>query len=140
MNTLVVLMTLFSANTKEFNLPVGVLAATCFIESSYNVKAIHHDDGGENSVGVCQVKLSTAKWLGFKGTEKQLMKPEINVYYAAKYLKHQLKRYKGDVARALTAYNRGNAIGLTRSAYSDKVLKHLKEKIINERKQASITN
>lgn len=133
MYTLVALMTLFNANTKEFNLPVGVLAATCFIESSYRVNAIHKDDGNGDSLGVCQVKLATAKWMGFKGTEKQLMKPEINVYYAAKYLKYQLKRYDNNIPRALTAYNRGNAKGLTRSAYSDKILKHLKEKKRHER-------
>lgn len=104
-------------------LPKGLLESVCWVESKYNVEAIHKDDGKGNSVGICQVKLATAQWLGFKGTEKELMEPATNAYYSAKYLKHQLLVYNNDIPRAITAYNRGNAKGLTHSAYSDKVIK-----------------
>lgn len=82
------------------------------------------DDGGSPSIGLCQVKLKTSKWLGYKGTEKQLLNPTVNAYYAAKYLKYQLKRYNGNTEKALIAYNRGNAKGLTRTEYSAKIMIH----------------
>ena len=73
-------------------------------------------------MGVCQIKLKTAKWLGFRGTEKQLMDPSINIYYAGKYLAKQLHRYTS-IQKAVIAYNIGNAKNLTTSKYQAKVFK-----------------
>jgi len=128
--SVILLTLLFTTTSKQFELPENLLSALCFVESSHRVSAIHKDDGDGNSVGVCQVKLSTAKWLGFKGTEKQLMNPKTNIYYAAKYLASQRKRYKS-ITKAIIAYNRGNAKGLTSTKYSDKVIKYWR--ILNER-------
>jgi soluble lytic murein transglycosylase-like protein len=89
------------------------------------VTAIHHDDGGENSVGICQLHISTARWLGFQGTERQLLEPQVNTYYAAKFLAYQIARYKFSITLGVIAYNRGNAIGLTHTEYSDKVFRQL---------------
>lgn len=122
--TLAALTMLFNLNTAAYNLPPGLIHSICFIESSYKVNAVHHDDGGEDSLGVCQIKHSTAKWLGFKGTRKQLMKPENNIKYASLYLSYQLRRYS-NVNKAIIAYNRGNAKGLTSTRYSLKVIKQL---------------
>lgn len=116
-------MTIFSAMTLEYGLPPKLLDSLCFIESGYNLEAVNRNDGHGDSLGVCQVKLKTAKWMGFRGTEKELMNPVTNAKYSAVYLKYQLKRYGGNVPKALTAYNRGNAKGLKRSTYSDKVIK-----------------
>lgn len=89
--------------------------------------AIHHDDGNSDSIGVCQIKLQTAKMLGFKGTEKQLLNPHVNIKYAAKYLSHQLYRYDGDVTKSIISYNIGSAKALTHTGYSDKVNKRLQQ-------------
>jgi soluble lytic murein transglycosylase-like protein len=98
---------LFTATSVLFDLPEGLLSAVCYVESSHRVAAMHLDDGGSNSVGVCQVKLTTAKMLGFRGTEKGLRVPEANVLIAAQYLRSQLDRYDGDVGKAVGAYNAG---------------------------------
>lgn len=119
---------IFIAYTNMFNLPPELLSSLCFIESTHNISAVHKDDGGSNSVGICQVKLSTAQWLGFKGTEEQLMNPETNVYYAAKYLAHQIKRYN-NIDRAVISYNQGSAGNLTQTEYSNKVLTKWNEEI-----------
>ena len=118
---------IFSVVSAQHHIPPGLLSALCFVESRHNIDAIHHDDGRSESLGVCQIKYNTAKWLGYKGDIVDLMIPEINALYAAKYLEYQLKRYDYDIARAATAYNRGNAKGLTRSSYSDKVLQRWEE-------------
>ena len=104
----------------HYGLPEGLLSSLCYVESRHNVNAINHDDGDANSVGVCQVKLKTAREMGFRGTEQQLMNPRMNVKYAAKYLRWQILRYKS-VKKAVIAYNRGNARGLTTSKYQGKV-------------------
>lgn len=118
----ILLMAMFAAATKTFNLPEGLLSSLCYVESAHNPKALHIDDGTSNSIGICQVELSTAKWLGFKGSEKDLFNPTINIFYAAMYLQKQIARYN-NVERGVVAYNFGNAKGLTSSQYSSKVIK-----------------
>lgn len=115
-------MALFTTATIQFNLPQGLLASLCFVESRHDVAAIHEDDGDSNSIGVCQIKLKTAQWFGFRGSERELMRPATNIYYAAAYLSYQQRRYKGDITKAVIAYNVGNAKGLTQTEYSAKVL------------------
>jgi len=97
----------FSIATQTFNLPPGLLSAICFSESRHEPRAINPNDGGSSSLGVCQIKLATARLVGYKGTERDLLYPGTNIYYAAKYLKKQLNRYNGDIPRAVSAYNAG---------------------------------
>ena len=113
---------LFSLTSAQFNLPTNLLSSLCYVESKHDINAIHVDDGTSNSVGICQIKWSTAKWLGFKGTEKQLMDPKTNIHYAGKFLKYQQTRYKS-TTKAIIAYNIGNAKGLLSTKYSAKVIK-----------------
>lgn len=112
----------FLLTTQQYNLPPDLLSAICYTESTYNTRAIHLDDGpGGPSLGVCQIKHSTAKWLGFKGTPTQLMNPKTNILYAGKYLKYQLLKYKNPV-KAVIAYNYGHAPkNLTYTQYQIKV-------------------
>lgn len=117
-----ILSALFITTSIQFNLPNGLLSSLCFVETRHIASVVHIDDGSSHSYGVCQVKLETAKYLGFKGTVEQLMNPKINIYYAAKYLQKQILRYN-DINKGIVAYNRGNSNKLTRSIYSDKVNK-----------------
>lgn len=125
MNTLA-LLALFNSVSLQFGLPKDLLASICYVESNYNVNAIHHDDGNGDSLGVCEIKLSTAQWLGFKGSQHRLMSPEVNAYYAAKYLKKLIDRYDGDVTLSVIAYNMGSSRGFSSTKYSDKVMKEWK--------------
>lgn len=102
-----VLILAFTVVTQTFNLPPGLLSALCHTESNHRTHVVNVGDGNGNSLGVCQVQILTAKTLGFKGTEKQLMDPTINVYYSGKYLRKQLNRYDGDIRKAVAAYNSG---------------------------------
>lgn len=119
MNTL---LALFTSMSLQYHIPPGLLKSLCYVESKHKINAIHRDDGGADSLGVCQIKLKTAKEMGFKGTAKQLMIPSNNVKYAAKFLSHQFKRY-GKINKAVIAYNKGNAKDLTTSKYQRKVYK-----------------
>lgn len=102
------LLLIFATVTQTFNLSPGLLSSICYVESTHKVRAIHVNDGGSDSLGLCQIKLTTAKSFGYKGTAKELHNsPFINAYYAGKYIRHQLNRYNGDVIKAIAAYNAG---------------------------------
>lgn len=92
---------------KYINVPGTLLLAICTHESGLK-NIINENDGGSPSYGICQIKESTARESGFKGKESDLMKPEVNVLYAAKYLAKQLNRYNGDWTMAISAYNAGS--------------------------------
>ncbi len=118
------LLLMFITNTQQFNLPAGLLAAVCYTESGFNTRAIHKQDGASDSIGICQIKLHTARYLGFRGTQEQLMVPAVNIHFAAKYLHHHFVRYKSPI-KAVIAYNMGHAKKeLTSTKYSDKVIKY----------------
>jgi len=89
--------------------PVDILIAICTVESGLNPQAYNKYDGKSPSYGLCQVKYDTAKWMGYKGDKRGLFNPDTNSLYAAKYLKYQLNRYQGNLVKAVSAYNRGNA-------------------------------
>lgn len=99
-----------------------LLYAVCLAESSGNIKAYVHQDGTSPSIGLCQVKLGTAKGLGFTGTAEQLMQPGTNAHYAAKYLVKKLNRYK-NIPMAISAYNAGRAVDFN-ADYVERVMKN----------------
>lgn len=111
----------FLLNTRANHLPPKLLSSICYVESKYNAHAIHKDDGGSDSLGICQIKLKTARWLGFNGTKQELMQPGVNIAYAAKYLHHLIGRYNGRVSQAVIAYNRGHAGYLRTTQYQRRV-------------------
>ena len=84
-----------------------LLLAVCTHESGLkNVVVL--EDKGSPSIGACQIKKGTAQLMNFKGKEKQLLKPEVNIYYSAKYLKYQMDRYNNNWVKAVAAYNAGS--------------------------------
>ena len=104
---MIILSTLFMTTSTHLGLPPGLLASLCYVESRHKPSAINQYDGNSPSYGICQIKLATAQLVGFVGTEKELMHPKTNVFYAAKYLKRQLTRYNNNVHKAVAAYNSG---------------------------------
>ncbi len=115
-------MSIFLTTSIQMNLPPNLLSSLCYVESKHDIAAIHHDDGNSDSLGICQIKHDTAKWLGFKGSKEELMRPDINIKYAGLYLRYQIKRYNS-VSKAVISYNRGNAKGLTTTNYQARVFK-----------------
>lgn len=86
----------------------ALLLAICTHESGLTNVTVPHD-GGSPTYGVCQVKFGTAKQLGFTGKASELMKPEVNAEFAAKYLAYQQTRYGNlNWCRLAAAYNAGS--------------------------------
>jgi soluble lytic murein transglycosylase-like protein len=65
------------------------------------------DDHGTPTIGICQIKRDTARYMGFKGTQKDLLNPYTNAIVAAQYLGYQLRRYNNNWIKATAAYNAG---------------------------------
>ena len=125
MNTIAMV---FMTVTHTLGLPQGLLDSICYVESGHTVKVVHKNDGKTDSIGICQIKYETATGLGYRGSLDHLYDLNTNVYWAGVYLLKQLKRYNGDVEKAVAAYNAGthriNAKGLTMNRkYVDKVFK-----------------
>lgn len=108
-------------------LPPSIMAALCDVESNHRPNVINLQDGGSPSYGLCQIKLETARDIGFEGEADSLMNPAINAYYAAKYLRLQLDRYDGNLKKAVAAYNRGHfSSNNPNKVYTDKVFERRK--------------
>lgn len=106
----------FITASKRFHIDVDLLYALCSVESRCRISAINKDDATkekkargvvEHSVGLFQMKLATARGLGFTGTKLELLKPEVNTWYASKLLRHLHIRYGADIIKVLSAYNAG---------------------------------
>lgn len=112
----------------EHDIDPAIIMAMAFKESTYRTDAI--GDNG-NSYGLLQIQ---PKWHA-KRMKKlgctDLLDPYQNVTVGVDYLAEQIKRYGGNLAKGLTAYNKGHYAG-TVTKYAKTILAHAK-KLNNER-------
>ncbi len=101
----------------HFNVDPALMYAMCKVESMCIAKTINRNDGNKaqkakgiisRSHGLFQLKLATARGLGFKGTSTELLAPGVNSYYAAKYVRYIYDKYGHDTVRAISIYNAGH--------------------------------
>lgn len=71
-------------------------------ESRYNPRAV-----SKGNYGMMQIKLATARSLGYTGTAEGLLDPETNLTYAVKYLAGAYRVANGDHNRAVSYYAGG---------------------------------
>lgn len=97
---------------KRQRLDWRLLVAIAWRESSLNPKALNIEDplrADDDSVGLMQVSLRTAKWLeGRDVTKQELFVPGYNSELGARYLRYQFDRYNGSMRKAVAAYNAGS--------------------------------
>ena len=86
----------------------AIIIAMAWKESTYRVNAM--GDGG-NSYGLLQIQKKWHKKRMEKLGCTDLLDPYQNVTVGVDYLAEQIKRYDGDLAKGLTAYNRGHYAG-----------------------------
>lgn len=115
----------------EFELDTALLYAICSVESHCRASAINKNDATqsrrlagikEHSHGMFQIKMATARALGFKGAKKDLMRADINTWYAAKLLRQLYDKYD-TTPEVISAYNAGRPIK-GNVKYVNKVLKY----------------
>jgi len=89
----------------ENDVPVSLAHAVVSVESSYNPKL----RGSAGEIGLMQVKLSTARGMGYRGSAKKLYEPATNIRYGMEYLGAARKLAGGDLCGTILRYNAGHA-------------------------------
>jgi hypothetical protein len=91
----------------QYGIATQVIKGVIAQESAFNPDAVRSEAGGNNSVGLMQVTLSTARGYGFLGTEDDLKDPETNIDLGAHLLADLYSKFS-NWPRAISAYNGGD--------------------------------
>ncbi len=91
---------IFERAAQMYDVPNALLKAIAKAESNFNPKAV----SCAGAQGVMQLMPTTAKALGVTDS----FDPEQNIMGGAKYISQMLKKYNGNTALALAAYNAGS--------------------------------
>lgn len=83
-------------------LPPALVHRVIMRESRYNPRAV-----SRGNYGMMQIKLQTARGLGYTGTAQGLLDPETNLTYAVKYLAGAYRAAGGNHDRAVRYYASG---------------------------------
>ena len=82
--------------------PVSLVHRVIMRESRYNPRAV-----SKGNYGIMQIRLGTARAMGYTGTASGLLDPEVNMTYAVKYLAGAYRAANGDPNRAVAYYASG---------------------------------
>jgi hypothetical protein len=85
-------------------MPAELADAVATVESNYKISAV----GDVGEIGLMQVLPSTARMLGFAGTNAELSDPAVNIRYGVDYLATAWKLAEEDVCTAVMKYRAGH--------------------------------
>ncbi|MBV8836776.1 MAG: lytic transglycosylase domain-containing protein [Alphaproteobacteria bacterium] len=94
---------LIAAHAAANGVPESLVHRVIVRESRYNPRLI----GRCGCLGLMQIKLGTARSLGYGGTAQGLLDPETNLTYGVKYLAGAYRVAGGNADRAVAYYARG---------------------------------
>jgi len=89
-------------HAKTHGLPEALVRLVIRRESNFNPRAVYR-----GNYGLMQIRLGTARALGYRGTAEGLLDPQTNMSYGMPYLAGAYRAAHGDEARALVLYSRG---------------------------------
>jgi hypothetical protein len=93
---------------ETYGVPLPLAHAVVHHESNYNPNV----RGSVGEIGLMQVRLSTARSLGYTGSAQELYNPVVNVEYGMKYLAMARELSGGSICGTILKYNAGH--GATR--------------------------
>ena len=82
--------------------PASLVHRVIMRESRYNPRAV-----SKGNYGMMQIRLGTARSMGYTGTASGLLDPEVNMTYAVKYLAGAYRVAGGSEGGAVANYARG---------------------------------
>ena len=94
---------MIAAHARANGVPEALVHRVIVRESRYQPHLI----GRGGTIGLMQIKLSTARSLGYQGDRDGLLDPETNLTYGVKYLAGAYTTAGGDHARAVHYYAAG---------------------------------
>lgn len=95
---------LIAREASRAGVPVELAHAVVFIESSYRPNVT----GRAGEIGLMQIKLATARDMGFTGTRRELYEPANNLRYGLRYLAGAKARGGGTTSGTILKYNAGH--------------------------------
>ncbi len=93
---------LIAQHASANGVPVSLIRRVIMRESRYNARAV---SGG--NYGLMQIRLGTARALGYRGPAAALLDPDTNMTYAVRYLAGAYRAAGGNESRAIALYNSG---------------------------------
>ncbi len=84
------------------SVPEGLVRRIIHRESRGNARAVHN-----GNYGLMQIRLGTARAMGYRGSARGLLDAETNMRYAVKYLAGAYHHARGNVKRAVYYYAAG---------------------------------
>jgi soluble lytic murein transglycosylase-like protein len=90
----------FCRQREQTGLDPALVDAFIKVESDYRPDTI----GAAGEIGLMQVRPSTARLLGFDGTDRELAEPATNIRLGVMYLAKTWSLAQGDLCRALMKY------------------------------------
>ena len=94
---------LVATHARANGVPVVLVHRVIVHESRYQPKLV----GSGGTIGLMQIKLATARGLGYTGTAEGLRDPDTNLTYAVRYLAGAYRAANGDHRRAMAYYASG---------------------------------
>jgi soluble lytic murein transglycosylase-like protein len=89
-------------HAKVHSLPEALVRLVIRRESNFNPRAVYR-----GNYGLMQIRLGTARSLGYRGDADGLLDAATNMTYAMPYLAGAYRAAHGDEARTLVLYSRG---------------------------------
>lgn len=89
---------------QAYGVPARLAKAVIHVESSYRANA----RGSAGEIGLMQLKLQTARGMGYTGSAKGLYDPETNIKYGMKYLAKAHKIAGKNTCGTILRYNAGH--------------------------------
>jgi soluble lytic murein transglycosylase-like protein len=94
--------TMASGQASTAGLPASLVERVIRRESGGNPRAVH-----AGNYGLMQIRLSTARAMGYSGSAAGLLDPQTNMTYALRYLAGAYRAAGGNESRAIALYSRG---------------------------------
>lgn len=94
---------LVATHAKANGVPEALVHRVIVRESRYQPQLV----GRGGTIGLMQIKLATARGLGYTGDAAGLSDPDTNLTYAVKYLAGAWRAANGDASRAMSYYASG---------------------------------
>ena len=89
-------------HAKTHGLPEALVRLVIRRESNFNPRAVYR-----GNYGLMQIRLGSARALGYRGDAEGLLDPVTNMIYGVPYLAGAYRVAHGDEARTLVLYSRG---------------------------------
>jgi soluble lytic murein transglycosylase-like protein len=93
---------LIAQHASANSLPLTLVRRVIRRESNFNPRAVYR-----GNYGLMQIRLGTARALGYLGEAEGLLDPAVNMTYAMRYLAGAYRAARGDEERAIVLYSRG---------------------------------